>query len=108
LAWFSDYHTNLHQEGTPNALDAATGELLSADAFTEVNWADGVDVETGRPIMRPEARYDVTGKPFNAIPGPQGAHSWHPMAYSPQTNYVYIPVLVLSMHGSLFLRSMLF
>lgn len=73
-------------------LDAATGELLSADAFTEVNWADGVDVETGRPIVRPEARYDVTGEPFNAIPGPQGAHSWHPMAYSPETNYVYIPV----------------
>jgi len=73
-------------------LDAATGELLSGDAFADVNWADGIDRETGRPRVRPEARYDVTGKPFNAMPGPQGAHSWHPMAYSPDTNYVYIPV----------------
>jgi quinohemoprotein ethanol dehydrogenase len=73
-------------------LDAATGELLSGDAFTELNWADGIDRETGRPRVRPEARYDVTGKPFNAMPGPQGAHSWHPMAYSPDTSYVYIPV----------------
>jgi PQQ-dependent dehydrogenase (methanol/ethanol family) len=73
-------------------LDALTGELLSGDAFIEVNWADGINRETGRPIERPEARYDVTGKPFNALPGPQGAHSWHPMAYSPDTNYVYIPV----------------
>jgi PQQ-dependent dehydrogenase (methanol/ethanol family) len=73
-------------------LDARSGKLLSADAYTELNWADGVDMTTGRPIVRPAARYDVTGKPFNSLPGPQGAHSWHPMAYSPQTNYVYIPV----------------
>lgn len=73
-------------------LDAETGELLSADAYTEVNWADGIDMATGRPKVRPEARYDVTGKPFNALPGPQGAHGWHSMAYSYETNYVYLPV----------------
>ncbi len=73
-------------------LDATTGELLSADAYTEINWADGVDLTTGRPIVRPEARYNVTGKPFNALPGPQGGHGWHSMAYSHETNYVYIPV----------------
>jgi quinohemoprotein ethanol dehydrogenase len=72
-------------------LDAFTGQLLSANAYTEVNWADGVDLETGRPRIRPEARYDVTGEPFNALPGPQGAHAWHPMAYSPDTGLVYIP-----------------
>jgi quinohemoprotein ethanol dehydrogenase len=73
-------------------LDALTGELLSANPFTEVNWADGIDLTTGRPIIRPEARYDVTGKPFNALPGPQGAHAWHPMAFSQDTGLVYIPV----------------
>ena len=73
-------------------LDAATGELLRANAYTEINWADGVDMATGRPIERPEARYDLEGaKPFNALPGPQGAHAWHPMAYHPGTGYVYIP-----------------
>ena len=25
-------------------------------------------------------------------PGPQGAHAWHPMSYSPETGLVYIPV----------------
>jgi len=73
-------------------LDAATGELISADAYTEINWADGIDMATGRPMVRPEARYNLTGKPFNALPGPQGGHSWHSMAYSPETNYIYIPV----------------
>ena len=72
-------------------LDAKSGELLRADAYTEVNWADGVDMKSGRPRVRPEARYDV-GKPFNALPGPQGAHAWHAMAFDPGTGLVYIPV----------------
>ena len=72
-------------------LDARTGKLLRADPYTEVNWADGVDLATGRPRVRPEAHYQI-GKPYNQLPGPQGAHAWHPMAYSPQTQLVYIPV----------------
>ncbi len=72
-------------------LDAKTGQLLRANAYTEINWADGVDLQTGRPKVRPESHYQV-GKPFNMLPGPQGAHAWHPMAYSPQTRLVYIPV----------------
>jgi len=72
-------------------LDATTGELLRADAYTEVNWTDGIDMKTGRPRIRPEAQYQA-GKPFNALPGPQGAHAWHPMAYDPQAGLVYIPV----------------
>ncbi len=71
-------------------LDAATGKLLRADPFTEVNWADGVDRETGRPRVRPEARYPA-GRPFNLAPGVQGAHGWHANAYSPQTGLIYIP-----------------
>ncbi len=39
----------------------------------------------------PEARYNLTGKPFNMLPGPAGAHAWQPMAYHPDTGYVYIP-----------------
>src|SRR5690606_1733984 len=31
------------------------------------------------------------GKAFAVQPGPGGAHSWHPMAYSPQTGLVYLP-----------------
>ncbi len=71
-------------------LDAASGELLLAEPFTEVNWADGVDMKTGRPRTRAEARYPV-GKPFNLAPGVQGAHGWHANAYSPQTGLLYVP-----------------
>jgi alcohol dehydrogenase (cytochrome c)/quinohemoprotein ethanol dehydrogenase len=71
-------------------LDARTGELLKADPFTLVNWADGVDLKTGRPRIKKEARYSA-GKPFNLAPGVQGAHGWHSNAYSPDTGLLYIP-----------------
>jgi alcohol dehydrogenase (cytochrome c)/quinohemoprotein ethanol dehydrogenase len=71
-------------------LDAADGKLLRAEAFTEVNWADGVDMKTGRPRVRKEARYSE-GKPWNLAPGVQGAHGWQSNAYSPETGLIYVP-----------------
>jgi mono/diheme cytochrome c family protein len=70
-------------------LNAADGKLISADAFTEVTWATGVDLKTGRPIEAPGARYQT--EPFNIGPGAPGGHTWHPNAYSPLTGLVYIP-----------------
>jgi alcohol dehydrogenase (cytochrome c)/quinohemoprotein ethanol dehydrogenase len=72
-------------------IDRATGELVSAENFVEMNWATGVDMATGRPIENPEARYYRTGRPFVSVPGASGAHSWHPMSFDPATGLVYIP-----------------
>jgi quinohemoprotein ethanol dehydrogenase len=72
-------------------LDAATGELLSAKAYTDVNWATGVNMATGRPIEVPDARPNLTNKVFNLAPGPAGGHAWQSMSYSPATKLVYIP-----------------
>jgi quinohemoprotein ethanol dehydrogenase len=83
--------TQASKNGFFYVLDVATGELLSAEPFTEVNWATGISKETGRPLIVPEARYDVTGKAFNVVPGPAGGHAWQPMSYSPITGLVYIP-----------------
>ncbi|MGH8217128.1 MAG: PQQ-dependent dehydrogenase, methanol/ethanol family [Steroidobacteraceae bacterium] len=71
-------------------VDAATGKLLGARPFTDVNWADGVDPESGRPRERPAARYPA-GRPFDLAPGVQGAHGWEANAYSPQTGLMYVP-----------------
>ncbi|MDY6984346.1 MAG: PQQ-dependent dehydrogenase, methanol/ethanol family, partial [Pseudomonadota bacterium] len=38
-------------------LDRLTGELISADPYAEVTWASGIDLESGRPIETPQARY---------------------------------------------------
>jgi PQQ-dependent dehydrogenase (methanol/ethanol family) len=71
-------------------LDRKTGKLISAEKFAPVNWADRIDLKTGRPVENPEARY--LDKPFLATTGGMGAHSWHAMSFSPKTGLVYIPV----------------
>ncbi|RYY95832.1 MAG: PQQ-dependent dehydrogenase, methanol/ethanol family, partial [Alphaproteobacteria bacterium] len=75
-------------------LDAKTGKLLSAEKFAPLSWATHVDMATGRPVEVPEARYEVTGKPVIIKPGALGMHNWHPMAFSPETGLVYIPVQI--------------
>ncbi|MES2606893.1 MAG: PQQ-binding-like beta-propeller repeat protein, partial [Pseudomonadota bacterium] len=78
-----------NKNGMFYVLDAGTGELLKADAFTEVNWNKGVDMVTGRPIEVPEARYS-RDEIYNLAPGVQGGHGWHANAYNPDTGLVYI------------------
>lgn len=71
-------------------LDRETGEFISAKNFVPVNWATHIDPSTGRPVEVEGARY--AGKePYFQLPGPLGAHNWHPMSYSPDTGLVYIP-----------------
>ena len=70
-------------------VDRADGKLLSVNNFVKVNWATHYDLATGRPVEDPKARY-LDG-PYVAIPGALGAHSWQPMAFSPQTGLAYIP-----------------
>jgi PQQ-dependent dehydrogenase (methanol/ethanol family) len=77
-------------------IDRTNGQLISAEPFAPVTWATSIDRETGRPVENPEARYSITGKPWRGTPGPQGAHNWNPMAFSPDTGFVYIPVNVLT------------
>ena len=72
-------------------LDRATGELLSADKYMDLNWATHVDMASGRPVEVPGARY--LDAPFLVYPSYLGGHNWHPMSFSPLTGLVYIPVL---------------
>ena len=68
-------------------IDRTNGKFISAKNFVDVNWATGYDAN-GRPMEVAEARGD---KPFDSIPGPYGAHNWHPMSFNPQTGLVYLP-----------------
>ena len=72
-------------------IDRTNGKLISAQPYTTINWARGVNLKTGRPIENPAARYGR--KPSIQIPGPVGAHNWQPMAFDPDTGLVYIPVI---------------
>ncbi len=70
-------------------IDRETGKLLSAEPFVKTSWATEIDITTGRPIEVKGARYE-TDSAF-ITPNAFGAHSFHAMAYSPQTGLVYIP-----------------
>ena len=96
-------------------LDRVTGEFISAEEYIPMTWATHVDPESGRPVESDNARYQVanplldlplkeqvavlaamTAEEIEAAyhkPGPLGGHNWHPMSYSPDTGYVYIPAL---------------
>ncbi|HTQ35542.1 MAG TPA: PQQ-dependent dehydrogenase, methanol/ethanol family [Steroidobacteraceae bacterium] len=70
-------------------LDRATGELLAADAFATENWASGVDLKTGRPIVNPAADY-TRGKAAIVFPSGVGGHNFNPMSLSASTGLVYL------------------
>ncbi len=86
-------HVAMHapKNGYFYVLDAKTGQFLNAKPFATQNWTTGIDPKTGKPAINPEARYEVTGKPFISLPSAMGAHSWQPMSMSRQTGLVYIP-----------------
>jgi quinohemoprotein ethanol dehydrogenase len=69
-------------------IDRTNGKFISAKNFVDVNWATGYDAN-GRPIEVPDAR--SPDKSFDSIPGPYGAHNWHPMSFNPGTGLVYLP-----------------
>ena len=71
-------------------LDRANGKLLSAEKFGRVDWAEKIDMATGRPVERKGARYE-DGEEL-VWPGPIGVHNWHAMSFNPGTGLVYIPV----------------
>ena len=77
-------------------IDRVSGKMLSANPFIDgITWASGYDMKTGRPIEKPESRYETTGKLYMANPSALGAHNWHPMSYNPKTGLVYIPALYI-------------
>jgi quinohemoprotein ethanol dehydrogenase len=73
-------------------LDRITGEFISGAPYVKTNWASGLDAK-GRPIVNPEAYYDLD--PISLFPTGGGAHNWSPMSYNPATGYVYISVSLM-------------
>ena len=72
-------------------IDRETGKLISAEKWGgKVNWAERIDLETGRPVERANIRYE-DGEPEHMWPGTFGAHNYQPMSFNPQTGLVYIP-----------------
>jgi quinohemoprotein ethanol dehydrogenase len=85
-----------NKNGFYYVLDRVTGSFISAEPFATVTWAKGIDRETGKPIINPEAHYDNGGGTVTVQPGAGGGHNWSPMSYNPGTGLVYIPTTTTS------------
>ena len=72
-------------------IDRTNGKLISAESYAPQNWAERIDLATGRPVEKPNVRY--TEGPALVLPSGIGAHAWMPMSYSPRTGLVYIPAM---------------
>jgi PQQ-dependent dehydrogenase (methanol/ethanol family) len=73
-------------------LDAKTGALISAEKFVPVDWAERIDLKTGRPVEAPGARYPA-GSISQQASSALGGHNWQPMAFNPKEGLVYIPAM---------------
>ena len=69
-------------------IDRLTGQFISAQPFSYVTWAKGID-RSGRPIVNDEAFYGTDA--ILISPGGGGAHNWSPMSFNPIAGLVYIP-----------------
>jgi quinohemoprotein ethanol dehydrogenase len=67
-------------------LDRYTGALISAEKIGKADWAERIDLTTGRPV---EAEAAAAG----LGPDRTGAHGWQSMSFSPRTGLVYIPYM---------------
>jgi len=74
-------------------IDREDGRLISAEKIVNtVNWAERIDIASGRPLEIPEARFP-DGQAAVVFPSPVGAHSVEASAFNPQTGLVYIPAI---------------
>jgi PQQ-dependent dehydrogenase (methanol/ethanol family) len=72
-------------------LDRETGEVLSAEKFVPVNWANGYNLKTGLPDVNQEKRTHFGQYAKQICPSSTGGKDYIPSAFSPRTGLLYIP-----------------
>lgn len=75
--------------------DRENGQLLVAEKYDSVvNWAEGIDMETGRPQVVSRYSTSQAGPDTNVegiCPAALGTKDQQPAAYSPKTGLFYVP-----------------
>jgi alcohol dehydrogenase (cytochrome c) len=83
-----------NRNGYLYVLDRVTGQVLAANAFTRTNWAERIDLVTGRPVESEAVkRMRATGEKITVAPSAFGGKNWNPMSFSPTTGLLYANVL---------------
>lgn len=77
-------------------LDRSNGELLAANPYVRVNWADRIDMATGRPVESEVTRRVRAGSDEEVFPSVLGGKNWSPMSWNPATGLAYANTLDIS------------
>ena len=77
-------------------LDRRDGKVLAAHSITYQNWANGVDLTTGRPNLTPE-NADYSKGPRIVYPSSAGARNWHPASFDAKSGTYFASVDDLGM-----------
>ncbi|RIV80068.1 PQQ-dependent dehydrogenase, methanol/ethanol family [Aurantiacibacter xanthus] len=73
-------------------IDRRSGRLLDAHRLVRTNWADSIDIETGRPNLTP-ASSDYSQGPKIVFPATVGARNWQAGAFDPDSGIYFAPVV---------------
>ena len=80
-------------------LNRENGELVAANTFVDdVNWAKGIDMETGRPITTEIYTNAVAGEQVTYWPSALGGKNWNPMAYDPERQLAFANTLKIGLN----------
>lgn len=77
-------------------LDRASGELLAANPYVKVNWAERIDLKTGRPVLTETDKKARAGEDVEIFPSVLGGKNWTPMSWNPATGLAYANTLNIS------------
>jgi quinohemoprotein ethanol dehydrogenase len=83
----------VNKNGYFYVLDRTNGQFISAEPVAPVSWASGIDPNTGRPKINPDAYYSSQR---GVIVSPLQAHNTSQMAFNPATGLVYVPIAAAS------------
>lgn len=89
-----DRKTLVHfdRNGFSYVLDRTDGTLLRANKYVTVNWAEKIDMKTGRPIKVREHSPLERGRNVNACPSAMGGKDQQPCSVDPkEPNKFYCP-----------------
>jgi len=72
-------------------INRTNGKVVSAEKFVKTNWAEKVDLTTGRPVEVGAYRLTSKNNVKGVWPSFIGGKNWQQMSYSSKTGLVYIP-----------------
>jgi alcohol dehydrogenase (cytochrome c) len=95
--------THSARNGFVYTMERASGAMVGAKAYTDVNWTKGIDQKTGKPLdydpNKDVQTYSGLANPTadapvkKVCPNRNGGNNYYPSSYSPKTQLLYIPAM---------------